>query len=103
MLFIAAPFVGGSGSRATWLLGDLALIAGVVYLLISAGAKASQSRALEDAEFKTEPRDYDYIGVSGGSMDGETHYHEVIKVRCRYCGTLNEVATTNCIACGGVM
>jgi hypothetical protein len=88
----------GGGPRAAWLFGCLALVAGLVYLFLSAVAKGAKAKALYEDDFRTEPRDYDGIGISGA-----THYHEVIKVRCRYCGTLNEVATSNCIACGGVL
>ena len=53
----------------------------------------------------------------GESLEPETHelqepYHEVVrietiretvKVRCRYCGTLNLVTDTRCQSCGGTL
>lgn len=87
-----------TGPLAVWWFACLALAAGVIYLILSAVAKAAKDGELYDDDFRTEPRDYETYGASG-----TTHYHEVMKVRCRYCGTLNEVAATNCIARGGSM
>ncbi len=54
----------------------------------------ARRRAKEEAMYKVESRDYDFTPVTGP---------EVIKVRCRYCGTLNSVGAKNCVACGATM
>ena len=55
-----------------------------------------ERNAPEMAMFKDEPRDYDFDPVGPQQL-------EVIKVRCRYRGTLNGVQEKNCTACGATL
>jgi len=83
--------------RAAWIFGWLFLFAGVVFLFLTLIVWEEKRLAHEEAIFKTEPRDFDFDTFRTERVV------EVIKVRCRYCGTLNEASAKNCIACGAAM
>ncbi len=83
--------------RALWIFGWLFLLAGIAVLLIGAYARSEKKAAVEELMFKTEPRDFDLDHFD------QSKTVEVVKVRCRYCGTLNDASAKNCVACGGTM
>lgn len=56
-----------------------------------------EAAAKLDDEFKVEPVDFDI------SAPNTVTYVESIKVRCRCCGTLNDVNAKNCKACGATL
>jgi hypothetical protein len=82
--------------QAFWAFGWISGIAGFLFLVLSVYIWREEENALETAMFKDEPRDYDFNPVG-------PQQPEVIKVRCRYCGTLNGVQEKNCTACGATL
>jgi len=107
-LFAGAYAVDGSTSpitipspndavRVMWVFGWLFLVSGIVFLLLSVFVWDAKRTALEEAMFRVEPRDFEFNPV------GSERIVEVVKVRCRYCGTLNEASAKNCTACGAAM
>jgi hypothetical protein len=83
-------------AQAFWALGWISGVAGFLFLVLSVYIWREEKNALETAMFKDEPRDYDFNPVG-------PRQPEVIKVRCRYCGTLNGVQEKNCTACGATL
>jgi len=69
---------------------------GLPFLVLSLYIWSVERNAPEMAMFKDEPRDYDFDPVGPQQL-------EVIKVRCRYRGTLNGVQEKNCTACGATL
>jgi len=82
---------------AFWIFGWFALVCSLLLFLAAAVVRDMKRMALEEEMFKTEPRDFDFPATIN------QHVVEVVKVRCRYCGTLNEASSKNCIACGATM
>lgn len=85
----------GGAPLALTVLAFVSLVAGVFCIIIAFVAVSPHPPREDEDAMRNESQNY--YGVPRGG----THYHEVIKVRCRYCGTLNEVTASNCIACGG--
>ena len=83
-------------TQAFWIFGWILGVAGFLFLVLSLYIWSVEKNALETAMFKDEPRDYDFSPVG-------PQRPEVIKVRCRYCGTLNGVQEKNCSACGATL
>jgi len=91
-----APFSKPGGDRLTmaaWIFGWITLIAGAVYLVLVFWIRAERAEDKRQALFKVEARGLEIDSAVPRQV-------EVIKVRCRYCGTLNEVGASNCSACG---
>ena len=83
-------------TMAAWIFGWITVIAGMVYLALVLNVRAMRAEDMEEALFKVEARSLD--------IDPDVPRQvEVIKVRCRYCGTLNDVGASSCRACGAVL
>lgn len=94
------PFVNGPSEvveQVTFILGVVALVAAIACLIAWGRFTANEAqRALiiEGSRDDEPVRDYGFSSVA---------YREVVKVRCRYCGTLNDVTRKTCVACGATL
>ena len=99
-LFSAAYFEsnrsGGNYATAAAVFGLISLLASLAFFGLVAYIKVTEREKVEESILKDEPRDYDFNPVG-------PQREEVIKVRCRYCSTLNDVDAKNCVACGATL
>ena len=81
--------------NATNAIGGIMIFGGFVFILVSFFVKSHEDsmawRMSEDMPEAPEP------------VQERRVIEEVIKVRCRYCGTLNEVNSKHCTSCGAVL
>jgi hypothetical protein len=86
------PFFEDSGFQdIACVMGGGAIVVGIVLLAIGYFAwTKEQDSAVDDSTYEVEPEPQREVVKT----------YEVIKVRCRYCGTLNEVNAPTCVSCG---
>jgi len=87
---------GDEFGRAASVFGWISLLASLAFFGLLVYTKVIEREAAEESVLKDEPRDYDFNPVG-------PQRKEVIKVRCRYCSTLNDVDAKNCVACGATL
>lgn len=87
---------GGSFATAAVVFGVISLLASFAFFGLFAYIRVIQREEAEKVMLEDEPRDYDF-NPEGPQKE------EVIKVRCRYCSTLNDVDAKNCVACGATL
>ncbi len=92
MILIIALGASATGSETCL---PLLIILGTAVAIIAGLALSKPPRPEEEIEPFPEEPVHEVVKV-------ET-IHETVKVRCRYCGTLNEVTDTNCQSCGGTL
>jgi len=99
-LFSAAYFEsnrnGGNYATAAAVFGLISLLASLAFFGLVPYIKVTEREEVEESILKDEPRDYDFNPVG-------PQREEVIKVRCKYCSTLNDVDAKNCVACGATL
>jgi rubrerythrin len=79
------------------LMGALSLIIGLVFVVLSFKVKNDEERRLESqAKADEAARQRDIQDIADAVKSN-------IKVRCRYCGTLNEEDASKCSACGAAL
>jgi len=85
------PFIEDSGFQdVACVMGGGAIIVGIILLALGyhVWSKEEQSTDEETVQPVEEPQKQ------------VIQTYEVIKVRCRYCGTLNDVNAPTCVSCG---
>jgi len=83
--------------RMAAIFATITLILGIVFVVISLGVRQHEQKRFETA-----------ARIAQESRDQQIHQiakavKSTIKVRCRYCGTLNEEDTSNCESCGATL
>lgn len=82
-------------NRTTDTMGGIMIFGGLVMILVSFLVKSHESSLAERmAATRSE---------QAQSEPEKRVVEEVIKVRCRYCSTLNDVSAKHCISCGAVL
>jgi len=87
---------GDEFATAASVFGWISLLASLAFFGLLVYIKVIEREEAEESVLKDEPRDYDFNPVG-------PQKEEVIKVRCRYCSTLNDVNAKNCVACGATL
>jgi uncharacterized membrane protein len=81
--------------KTTNTMGAIMIIGGFVMILVSFMVKSHETSLVERMA-RFEPREQE--------PESERRVvEELIKVRCRYCSTLNDVNAKHCISCGAVL
>ena len=86
------PFFEDSGFQdVACVMGGGAIVVGVIFLVLGwhVWSKEEETADIEDESEAREEPQREVVKT-----------YEVIKVRCRYCGTLNEVDAATCVSCG---
>jgi hypothetical protein len=79
------------------IFATITLILGIVFLVISFRVRQYEQKRLETvARIAQESRDQQIHQIAKAVKS-------TIKVRCRYCGTLNEEGASNCESCGATL
>ncbi len=80
-------------NRTPMAMGAVLLIFGVILILIALWMRTNKvGERAEQATQQTQPQPVERRIVQ-----------EVVKVRCSYCGTLNDVNDKECTSCGGTL
>ena len=87
---------GDEFATAASVFGWISILASLAFFGLVAYIRVIEREEVEESILKDEPRDYDFNPVG-------PQKEEVIKVRCRYCSTLNDVNAKNCVACGATL